>query len=182
MNDTISGQVLSSIQVTGTGPSLVQQCHFLEQSLGTSYTDMILSDSESVPSNRTIRDQLIKLDIARCTQMASERASLRFFSSVCQKGSWMAIWDAVLEHGSKGTRYTRALLRALSQPVFGDRRCPLSNILVAIAASLKMSQLWSTSATVTVSLLMLIATIINAINETSQLINPQRACAQRGLL
>ena len=86
MNDTISGQVLSSILVTGTGPSLVQQCHFLEQSLGTSYTDMILPDSESV-SNRTIRDQLIKLDIARSKQMASEHASLRFFSSVCQNGS-----------------------------------------------------------------------------------------------
>ena len=87
---------------------------------------MILSDSESVPSNRTICDQLIKLDIARSKQMASEHASLRFFSSVCQNGSWMAIWDAALEHGSKGTRYTQALLRALSQPVFGDRS-PLSN-------------------------------------------------------
>ena len=39
----------------------------------------------------------------------------------------MAIWDTALEHGSKGTRYTQALLRALSQPVFGDCRCPLSN-------------------------------------------------------
>ena len=105
----------------------MQQYCFLEQSLGTSYTDMILSDSESVPSNRTICDQLIKLDIARSKQMASEHASLSFFSSVCQNGSWMAIWDAALEHGSKGTRYTQALLRALSQPVFGDRRCPLSN-------------------------------------------------------
>ena len=88
---------------------------------------MIVSDSESVPSNRTIRDQLIKVDIARSKQMASEYASLRFFSSVCQNGSWMAIWDAALEHGSKGNCYTQALLCALSQPVFGDRRCPLSN-------------------------------------------------------
>ena len=66
MNDTISGQVLRSILVTGTGPSLVQQCHFLEQSLGTSYIyrlDMILSDPEFVPSNHNT-DQLIKLDIA----------------------------------------------------------------------------------------------------------------------
>ena len=63
----------------------------------------------------------------------------------------MAIWDAALEHGSKGTRYTQALLRALSQPVFGDRRCPPSQtVLVVIAASLKMSQLWNTSATVAV--------------------------------
>ena len=86
MNDTISGQVFSSILVTGTGPSLVQQWHFLELSLGTRYTDMILSDSDTVPSNCTIRDQLIRLDIAQSKQMASEHASLRFFSSVCENG------------------------------------------------------------------------------------------------
>ena len=75
----------------------------------------------------------------------------------------MAIWDAALEHGSKGTRYTQALLCALSQPVFGDRRCPSRTVLVAIAALLKMLQLWNTSATVTVYLLMLIPSLINAI-------------------
>ena len=75
-----------------------------------------------------------------------------------QNGSWMAIWDAALEHGSKGTRYTQALLRAFSQPVFGDRK--KKPVLIAIAESLKMSQLWNTSATVTVSLLMLIPSLM----------------------
>ena len=36
---------------------------------------------------------------------------------VCLRGSWMAVWDSALGHGSKGTCYTQALLRALSQPV-----------------------------------------------------------------
>ena len=103
MNEnTISGQVLRSILATTTAPSLVQQCHFLEQLLGTNCTDMILSDPKSVPSNHAICDQLINLDIVRSKQIASEHASLRYFSSVCQSVSWISIWDAALEHGSKG--------------------------------------------------------------------------------
>ena len=40
----------------------------------------------------------------------------------------MAVWDAALELGRKSTRHSQALLRALTQPVYDDRRiCPLAN-------------------------------------------------------
>ena len=49
MNEnTISGQVLRSILAKTTAPSLVQQCHFLEQLLGTNRTDKILSAPQYV--------------------------------------------------------------------------------------------------------------------------------------
>ena len=77
-------------------------------------------------NNNTSILQYCKLAIARSKWMASEYEPLRFFSSVCAKmvAGWL---DAALEHGSKGTRYTQALLHALSQLEFSDRRCPLSN-------------------------------------------------------
>ena len=39
----------------------------------------------------------------------------------------MAVWDAALEFGRKGTHHSQALLHALTQPVYGDQRCPLEN-------------------------------------------------------
>ena len=87
--------------------------------------------------------------------------------NVCQNGSWMAIWDAALEHGSKGTRYTQALLRALSQPVFCDRRCPLSNSIgcnCCIAENVTAMEHFCNCHSISA--------------DVDTIINPRRACAR----
>ena len=84
--------------------------------------------SELTPSNKEIKERLIKEDIARCRSAALEHTSLRYFNHICQNSSWMALWDSALEHGTKGTSQTLALLRAFSQPIFGDQRCPLRHL------------------------------------------------------
>ena len=52
---------------------------------------------------------------------------LFLFGRIHQESSWMAVWDAALEFGRKGTNHSQALLHALTQPVYGDQRCPLEN-------------------------------------------------------
>ena len=69
----------------------------------------------------------MKQDIILCKSAASEHASLRHFNHICQSGSWMALWDSALEYGTQGTSQTLALLRAFSQPLFSDCRCPLQD-------------------------------------------------------
>ena len=56
-----------------------------------------------------------------------QKVALRFFSSVCQNGSWMAIWDAALEHA----------VRELAIP----RHCyvPFPNLYLVIADTLSIS-------------------------------------------
>ena len=84
--------------------------------------------SEPNPSNKEIKERLIKEDTAHCRTAALEHASLRHFNHICQNRCWMALWEAALEHGTKGTSQTLALLRAFSQPIFGDLRCPLQHL------------------------------------------------------
>ena len=115
---------------SGSTPSFIEHCRFLELPQGTNYTENIVSctASELTPSNEEIKERLIKEDIACCRSAALEHASLRYFNHICQNSSWMALWDAALKHGTKGTSQTLALLRAFSQPIFGNRRCPLQQL------------------------------------------------------
>ena len=84
--------------------------------------------SEPTPSNNEIKERLIKEDIVRCRSAALEHASLCYFNHICQNSSWMVLWDAALENGTKGTSQTLVLLRAFSQPIFGDWRCSLRHL------------------------------------------------------
>ena len=70
----------------------------------TIYTEKIVSctASEPTPSNKEIRERLIKEDIARCRSAALEHASLCYFNHICQNRSWMALWDVALEQWYHG--------------------------------------------------------------------------------
>ena len=58
----ISGEVLRSMVSSGSTPSLIEQCRFLELPLGTNYTEKIVSctASEPTPSNKEIKKKLLK--------------------------------------------------------------------------------------------------------------------------
>ena len=62
----ISGEVLQSMVSSGSTPSLIEQCRFLELPLGTNYTEKIVSytASEPTPSNKELkRDSLKKTSL-----------------------------------------------------------------------------------------------------------------------
>ena len=127
----ISGEVLRSMISCGSVPTLVDQCKFLEQPLGTNYTDQIMAGTESdstLPTNREIREKLMKMDMTLCKRIAAEHESLKHFNFICESSSWMALWDTALDHSERGTSQSLALLRGLTQPIFGDRRCPLQHV------------------------------------------------------
>ena len=81
----------------------IEQCQFLEQPLGKGNTVKIITGSGPTPSNTEIKERFIKDDIVRCRSAASEHASLWHFNHICQRGSWMALWNATLKHGYQGT-------------------------------------------------------------------------------
>ena len=114
----ISGEVLRSIVLSGSTPSLIEQCLFVHLPLGTNYTEKIVScaASELTPSNKKLeRDSLKKTSLI--AEVLPWSMHLYAISIVSVKIT--ALWDAALEHGTKGTSQMLALLRALSQPIFG---------------------------------------------------------------
>ncbi len=79
---TISGSVFRSLVATGSTPTLIEQCRFLEAPLGTNITEEILKNPESLPSNRAIRDNLVKADIEACKD-AANRTRLSEYCTKC---------------------------------------------------------------------------------------------------
>ena len=78
VSKAISGNVLRSMISSGSMPSLIEQCRYLEQPTRTNYTDKILTGSDFTMSNREIREELLKQDITLCKSAASEYASPSF--------------------------------------------------------------------------------------------------------
>ena len=97
--------------------SLVQQCrwlesHFLHDSGVRSITDIsIVKEAEPI---------LHKLDEIGILRAAADHPSL---ANILKIPNWLQVWDMALDRGCAGTVAVQKLLRFLSEPLFGDRKC-----------------------------------------------------------
>ena len=55
--------------------------------------------------------------------------SLKYAVNDATQGSWLKLWDTALDYGAAGTHQALAILQALTTPLFGDRKCPLPQLV-----------------------------------------------------
>ena len=60
-----------------------------------------------------------------CLSVKLSLNHLNYAINVATQGSWLKLWDTALDYGSAGTHQALAILRALTTPLFGDRKCPV---------------------------------------------------------
>ena len=97
---------------------LWQQCHMLEShfTLKKFLVDMFLNDPDFITKSlyTTVINQERDLLISKA--IAHPSTSLIYF--VSKQSSWLKIWSAALDHGSKGTGTIQRLIKILAQPSF----------------------------------------------------------------
>ena len=55
--------------------------------------------------------------------------SLKYAVNDATQGSWLKLWDTALDYGAAGTHQALAILQGLTTPLFGDRKCPLPQLV-----------------------------------------------------
>ena len=104
--------------------SLVQQCLLLEDHFSIKATQACLQDPKAAVS--TAKDyfkQLLEIDLKLSLQRAEGHLSLKHILEVSKKISWMKVFDMALNHGTKGTRTVQSIMKMLSVPLYGHRKC-----------------------------------------------------------
>ena len=120
----LSGQVFRTLASHDVYEvSLVQQCHSLEQLIGTNYLQLCLRNpSEACSIIKEAKTDILAKDWECTVRQTNSHPSLAIVSASDEISStWNAIWDEALEHGIRGTKLMQHLFNALSKPVFGDR-------------------------------------------------------------
>ena len=107
--------------------SIVQQCHFLEQHIGTNYLQLCLKDPSNARSIvREAKKDILSKDWFSTLRDSKTHSSLAVVSATDEvASSWNRVWDEALEYGVRGTRLMQGLFSALSRPTFGNKSCPL---------------------------------------------------------
>ena len=72
------------------------------------------------------RDIMVK-DWYVTISQAEKHPSITHLTTFARQSSWMKVWDYALDRGSSGTNRALAVLKLVSAPVYGDRRCMLSS-------------------------------------------------------
>ena len=120
-------EVLRAIAADDIKTSLaVKQCSELEKPFQTSHTDHtitagLMGEEVGDPS----RDIMVK-DWYVTIPQAEKHPSITHLTTFARQSSWMKVWDYALDRGSSGTNRALAVLKLVSAPVYGDRRCMLS--------------------------------------------------------
>ena len=106
--------------------SIVQQCHFLEQHIGTNYLQLCLKDPPNARSIvREAKKYILSKDWISTLRDSKTHSSLAVVSATDEvASSWNRVWDEALEYGVRGTRLMQGLFSALSRPTFGNKSCP----------------------------------------------------------
>ena len=125
--DTMSSRIFTTICMDDIySLSIVQQCRMLEAPLATDVVHQLLSD---LPNAKSIivknKKLLLERDYDLLLVSAKAHPTARYISQIASHTSWRKIWDNALDYGVKGTISCQALLRELSRPTFGDRKCHL---------------------------------------------------------
>ena len=105
----------------------MQQCHFLEQHIGTNYLQLCLKDPSNARSIvREAKKDILSKDWFSTLRDSKTHSSLAVVSATDEvASSWYRVWDEALEYGVRGTRLMQGLFSALSRPTFGNKSCPL---------------------------------------------------------
>ena len=118
----ISSSILRAVAAEDKCDSLtVKQCLELEKPFQTLHTNQIISASVR---GEDVGDP--SKDWEFTISQPEEHPSIISLINFTRKNSWMQIWDNALDRGPVDTTRALAVLKPLSAPVYGDRRCILS--------------------------------------------------------
>ena len=126
-DDSLSSQVFRTLASDDVYEiSLVQQCHFLEQQIGTSYLQQCLENpSEAHSIVCDAKETILEKDWIHTLHDSRSHPSLAVVTATDGiASSWNSIWDEALEYGVRGTKLMQGLYGALARPTFGDGVCP----------------------------------------------------------
>ena len=122
----LRSQVFNSIAASDVmSLSIVKQCKFLEEKLGSNsnFTDEVLS--QSPVSIRDLKKRILSYDRSRTPTLSEGHASLLYPLLIAKQNMWMKFWDIPLGYGANGTKSALTVLKLLSMTLFGDRICPV---------------------------------------------------------
>ena len=86
-----------------------------------SITDRCLAQpSDAISIVKEAEPILHKLDEIGILRAAADHPSL---ANILKIPNWLQVWDMALDRGCAGTVAVQKLLRFLSEPLFGDRKC-----------------------------------------------------------
>ena len=125
-NHSLSFQTFNSIAASDVMfMTIVKQCKFLEEKLGSnsSFTNEVLTQSSV--SIRDLKKCILSHDRLRTLQLSESHPSLHYPLKVANQNMWMKFWDIALEHGVSGTKSALSALKLQSLTVFSDRICPV---------------------------------------------------------
>ena len=100
--------------------SIVEQCIFLDSTLGTNSTAYVLSNTDTVGA--AVKKQLKSIksaDMLSILENAANHQSVKLAKDI----NWLKIWDDARDRGQFWTGIVQSFYRLLTTPVFGDRIC-----------------------------------------------------------
>ena len=97
--------------------SVISQCIYLEEYLGTNFT---ISYLEDVSSSNILS---CKLDIYTASReksfkVAATKPQLKLLLTIEELYPWMKLWDWALDHGVKGTKACQTILKFITTPLY----------------------------------------------------------------
>ena len=115
----ISTQVFRTLAASNVmSISIVKQCQFLDQVLGTEFTMEFLDNTQL--SLKNLKNRILKADHLKTLKAAEGQ---RYAVAVANNNAWLKLWDTALDYGSDGTRTSLAILKLMCSTVFTDRKC-----------------------------------------------------------
>ena len=75
-------------------------------------------------------NELLERDWDSTVHQARSHSSLLQVSDKLIINEWCGVWDEALNLGTKGTKLSQNLFKALCRPLFGDRSCKLCSVSI----------------------------------------------------
>ena len=98
--------------------SVNKQCKFLDEVLGTNFTEELLSNPHL--SLKDLKRRIISADYLKNLKAAEDHPSQKYVAQIEEMNVWLKLWDMALDHGTEGTKAVLAILKALCRSVFSD--------------------------------------------------------------
>ena len=88
------------------------------------------SPGEATEIAKEAKDELLERDWDSTVHQARSHSSLLQVSDKLIINEWCGVWDEALNLGTKGTKLSQNLFKALCRPLFGDRSCKLCSVSI----------------------------------------------------
>ena len=123
-SNSLSTQAFSSLAASDVmSMSIVKQCQFLDQVLGTEFTSEMLCNPRL--STVDLKKRSIEADHQNIIDTTENHPSQRFIARIARNNLWMKFWDITLDFGSRDTLASLAVFNILCRTVFADRKYPV---------------------------------------------------------